>query len=79
MRMPWEDDKNWDNTATTIVKGEPMSRTIKVNRIEIRRTVHDACHGLITDSDIAEKVYMRVMDYLEDYLSDCEEDGEENR
>ena len=56
-----------------------MKRTIKVNRIEIRRTVHDACHELITDSDIAEKVYMRVMDNLEDYLSDCEEDGKENR
>lgn len=51
-----------------------MNRTIKVNRIEIRRTVHDACHALITDSDIAEKVYMRVMNNLEDYLSDCEED-----
>ena len=26
MRMPWEDDIDWGNTATTIVKGEPMSR-----------------------------------------------------
>jgi len=26
MKMPWEDDKNWNNTATTIVKGEPMNR-----------------------------------------------------
>ena len=24
MRMPWEEDKDWGNTATTIVKGEPM-------------------------------------------------------
>lgn len=49
-----------------------MNRTIKVNRIEIRRTVHDACYGLITDGDIAEMVYMRVMVNLEDYLSNCE-------
>lgn len=54
-----------------------MNRTIKVNRIEIRRTVHDACHELITDSDIAEKVYMKVMDNLEDYLSDCEDETDE--
>ena len=25
MSMPWEDDINWGNTATTVVKGEPMS------------------------------------------------------
>ena len=24
MRMPWEEDKDWGNTATTIIKGEPM-------------------------------------------------------
>lgn len=24
MRMPWEDDINWNNTATTTVKGEPI-------------------------------------------------------
>lgn len=66
-------------TSVPTEKGEPMNRTIKVNLIEVRRTVHDACHGLITDSDIAEKVYMRVMGNLEDYLSDCEEDGKENR
>ena len=24
MKMPWEDDINWGNTATTVVKGEPM-------------------------------------------------------
>ena len=52
-----------------------MNRNIKVNRIEVRTQVHSACHALITDKDIAEKVYMKVMDYLEDYLSDCEEDG----
>ena len=23
MRMPWEEDKDWGNTATTIIKGEP--------------------------------------------------------
>lgn len=54
-----------------------MDRTIKVNRIEIRRMVHDACYRLITDGDIAEKVYMKVMDYLEDYLSDCEDETDE--
>lgn len=47
---------------------------IKVNRIEVRKQVHSACHTLITDKDIAEKIYMKIMDYLEDYLSDCEED-----
>lgn len=26
--MPWEDDVNWGNIATTIVKGEPMSDLI---------------------------------------------------
>lgn len=51
-----------------------MNRNIKVNRIEVRTQVHSACHELITDKDIAEKVYMKVMDHLEDYLSDCEED-----
>ena len=51
-----------------------MNRNIKVNRIEVRTQVHSACHALITDKDIAEKVYMKVMDYLEDYLSDCEDE-----
>jgi hypothetical protein len=40
----------------------------------------DTCKGCVfkpchTDSDIAEKVYMRVMNNLEDYLSDCEEEN----
>lgn len=29
MKMPWEDDINWGNTATTIVKGDSMSILIK--------------------------------------------------
>ena len=47
---------------------------IKVKRIDVRRVVSDACHDFITDKDIAEKVYMKVMDNLEDYLSDCEDE-----
>ncbi len=54
-----------------------MNRTIEVNRIEIRRTIHDACHELITYNDIAEKVYMKLMDNLEDYMSDCESETDE--
>ena len=32
MRMPWEEDIDWGNTATTIVKGKPM--------IEMERAVN---------------------------------------
>ena len=44
---------------------------IKVNRIGIRRVVSDACHELISDEKIAEMVYMKIMNPLEDYLDDC--------
>lgn len=46
---------------------------IKVKRIDIRRVVSDACHELISDEKIAEMVYMKIMNPLEDYLDDCEE------
>lgn len=55
-----------------------MSRNIKVSRIEVRVQVHNALYELITDKDIAERVYMKVMEFLEDYLSDCEEDERRN-
>lgn len=44
---------------------------IKVNRIDIRRAVADACHDLISDYKLAEMVYMKIMNPLEDYLDDC--------
>ena len=44
---------------------------IKVNRIDVRRVVSDACHDLISDDKIAEMVYMKIMHPLEDYLDDC--------
>lgn len=50
-----------------------MNRNIKVNRIDIRRTVEDACHDLISDEKLAEMVYIKIMNPLEDYLDDCEE------
>lgn len=46
---------------------------IKVNRIDVRRVVSDACHELISDEKIAEMVYIKIMHPLEDYLDDCEE------
>ena len=46
---------------------------IKVKRIDVRRIVSDACHELISDEKIAEMVYMKIMNPLEDYLEDCEE------
>lgn len=46
---------------------------IKVNRIDIRRVVEDACHDLISDEKLAEMVYIKIMHPLEDYLDDCEE------
>lgn len=55
-----------------------MSRNIKVSRVEVRIQVHNALYELITDKDIAERVYMKVMEFLEDYLSDCEEDERRN-
>ena len=55
-----------------------MSRNIKVSRVEVRVQVHNALYELITDKDIAERVYMKVMEFLEDYLSDCEEDERRN-
>jgi len=54
-------------------KGEPMNRNIKVNRIDIRRVVEDACHDLISDKKLAEMLYIKIMQPLEDYLDDCEE------
>lgn len=47
---------------------------IKVKRIVIRRVVEDACHELISDDNIAERVYRKIMFPLEDYLDDCEEE-----
>ena len=44
---------------------------IKVNRIGIRRVVSDACHELVSDKKIAEMIYMKIMQPLEDYLDDC--------
>lgn len=35
MRMPWEDDINWGNTATTIVKGEPIDMGVYINKAEL--------------------------------------------
>lgn len=46
---------------------------IKVNRIDIRRVVENACHDLISDEKLAEMVYIKIMHPLEDYLDDCEE------
>ena len=46
---------------------------IKVNRIDVRRVVEDACHDLISDEKLAEMVYIKIMHPLEDYLDDCEE------
>ncbi len=45
---------------------------IKINRIDIRRVVEDACHDLISDEKLAEMVYAKIMHPLEDYLDDCE-------
>ena len=50
---------------------------IKVNRIDIRRVVEDACHNLISDKKLAEMVYIKIMNPLEDYLSDCEDETNE--
>lgn len=47
--------------------------TIKLNRIDIRRVVEDACHDLISDKKLAEMLYIKIMQPLEDYLDDCEE------
>lgn len=47
---------------------------IKVNRIDIRRVVEEACRDLIRDDNLAELVYIYIMLPLEDYLDDCEED-----
>ena len=46
---------------------------IKINRIDIRRTVEDACHELTSDEKLAELLYVKIMNPLEDYLDDCEE------
>ena len=46
---------------------------IKVNRIGIRRVVEDACHDVIRDKKLAEMLYIKIMQPLEDYLDDCEE------
>ena len=52
-----------------------MSDTYRFKRVEIRREIRDACHGLIADQSIAEAVYMRIMSPLEDFLSDHEVKG----
>ena len=52
---------------------------IKVNRIDIRRAVEDACHDLISDDKLAEMLYVKIMHPLEDYLSDCEDETDEER
>lgn len=44
---------------------------IKINRIDIRRVVEDACHDLISDKKLAEMLYIKIMQPLEDYLDDC--------
>lgn len=36
MKMPWEEDKDWNCTATTIVKGEPMGDYIFLDEIETK-------------------------------------------
>lgn len=46
---------------------------IKIKRIDVRRVVSDACHELVSDKKIAEMIYMKIMQPLEDYLDDCEE------
>ena len=46
---------------------------IRINRINLRRVVEEACHDLISDKKIAEMVYIKIIDPLEDYLDDCEE------
>lgn len=46
---------------------------IKVKRIDIRRVVSNACHDLINDEKIAEMLYIKIMNPLEEYLDDCEE------
>lgn len=46
---------------------------IKVNRIDIRRVVEDACHDVIRDKKLAEMLYIKIIHPLEDYLDDCEE------
>ena len=46
---------------------------IKINRIDIRRVVENACHDLISDDKLAELVYIDIIIPLEDYLDDCEE------
>ena len=53
-----------------------MSDTYKFRRVEIRREIRSACHGLIADQSIAEDVYIRIMSPLEDFLSDHELKGE---
>lgn len=54
MRMPWEDDIDWGNTATTIVKGEPMSILIKGMNMPIScekcPLCYDYLHCSIDDS-----------------------------
>lgn len=51
---------------------------IKVKRIDVRRVVEDACYDLISDEKLAEMVYVKIMQPLEDYLDDCEEEKQEN-
>ena len=46
---------------------------IKVKRIDVRRAVEGACKDLISDEKLAEMVYTKIMQPLEDYLDDCEE------
>lgn len=46
---------------------------IKVDRIDIRRAVADACHEIISDEKLAEMVYIKIIHPLEEYLDDCEE------
>ena len=45
----------------------------KVDIWHVRQCVEDACNDLIRDKDIAEKLFMKIIAPLEDYIMDeCE-------
>lgn len=53
-------------------KEQTISDIYRFRRIEIRREILSVCRELITDQSIAEAIYMRIMNPLEDFLSDHE-------
>ena len=46
---------------------------VKVQVVPLRRVIHSACCDIITDSKMAERLYMLIMDRVEEYLYECED------